>query len=361
MSLRVPRFGLGVVEGFYGRQWTHADRLETLTRIADLEYRYYIYAPKGDACLRRDWAAQWNPSTARAMRTFARTCESLKLTWAAGLSPLGLIESPGRQQLQRLRDKVRYLDDFGAQMLVLLFDDMPRNNDDMAARQAEIVHEALAVSAAEHLLVCPSYYSSDPVLDDVFGPRPEAYFEDFGALLPAEAVVFWTGDKVCSDHFDPAALDEVASQFGRQLALWDNYPVNDGARMSRFLHLEAFSGRPAQLRDHASAHFVNPMNQCRASDIPLATLAAVYRDGDAYDPRAAWSEAAARYLSREQSDWLRSVLPLVHEQGLDGLSDEDRQRLRLQCHQYADTSPVAREIGEWLDGGYQFDPACLTD
>jgi len=359
MSPEVPEFGLGLIEGFYGRRWTADDRLETIRKIAELGYRYFVYAPKGDACLRRSWADTWSASETAQIKKMSIELERASMTWGAGLSPLGLLGEFRGSKRQQFRDKIRYLDDFGAGLLVLLFDDMQREFTDMAERQAEIVHEALAASNARHLLVCPSYYSTDPVLETVFGAMPEGYIETFGALLPEQAGVFWTGSKVCSSDYDPQELHEISARFGRPLALWDNYPVNDGARMSRFMHIGPFTGRPASLRDQLCAHFVNPMNQCRASDIPLATLAAIYRDGDRYDPDSAWSEAAKRYLGREGAAWLAEVRPLLQSVGLDGLDAEQTRRLRDGAHRF--NSAIAREILDWLDGGYAFDPACLTD
>jgi hyaluronoglucosaminidase len=53
-------FATGLVEGFYGRQWRDEDRIACLRFIAGTGFRYYLYAPKGDAVLRRRWPERWD-------------------------------------------------------------------------------------------------------------------------------------------------------------------------------------------------------------------------------------------------------------------------------------------------------------
>ena len=79
----------------------------------------------------------------------------------------------------------------------------------------------------------------------VFGRRPDHYLEELGTRLDPSIDVFWTGEEVCARALGVGHLARVAGQLGRKPVLWDNYPVNDGKRMSQFLHLRAFTGRPA--------------------------------------------------------------------------------------------------------------------
>lgn len=46
---------LGVIEGYFGRPWRHEDRKCVLTRLRELGYSFFHYAPKADAFLRRRW------------------------------------------------------------------------------------------------------------------------------------------------------------------------------------------------------------------------------------------------------------------------------------------------------------------
>ena len=63
---------------------------------------------------------------------------------------------------------------------------MPGDSSSLAQRQAEIVQDVQAWSDANHIIVCPTYYSFDPVLERFFGNRPDDYWEDLGRLLPPQ-------------------------------------------------------------------------------------------------------------------------------------------------------------------------------
>lgn len=351
-------FATGLVEGFYGRQWSDADRLECLDFIAAIGFRYYIYAPKGDAWLRRRWSERWSPADEARMRAIAARSNRAGLLWGCGLSPLGLVEDGSATALARWRDKLGYLEDFGPQLLCILFDDMPRHIDALAERQAELVAIALETSRARHALVCPSYYSTDPVLERVFGKMPAGYWDDLGRLLPPEVGIFWTGERVCADAQSPHALRAIAARFGRAPVLWDNYPVNDGEKGAKFLRIDAFRGRSRDLADVVGAHFVNPMNQCWLSRIPLRTLAMLHERGAAYDPDAAFLSAARAECGAALAQELLRDLDLFQRDGLDAIDAARRVEL-ARCYARHD-SPGARELIGWLAGEYVFDPACLT-
>ena len=50
-----PALPVGVVEGFFGRPWTHSQRLFVIRLIASLGMNTYIYAPKEDPRHREEW------------------------------------------------------------------------------------------------------------------------------------------------------------------------------------------------------------------------------------------------------------------------------------------------------------------
>jgi len=353
------RFGLGLIEGFYGRSWADADRLDLISFLARRDYKYYVYAPKGDAVLRRDWSGRWDPARESAIRSIARRCQREQIVWGVGLSPLGLVEDGGESALRRLRDKVRYLDDLGVQVLCILFDDMPRSVSDLASAQADVMDAVLAVTQARHVVLCPTYYSTDPILEKLFGAMPPRYWETLGARVSSDVGMFWTGNKVCAETHENADLQRIADLFGRKPTLWDNYPVNDGARGSKFIRLDGFRGRDSSLADLTQAHFVNPMNQCWLSRIALATLPMVYSSGDCYDAGDAFTRCVRELCGATLGDLLAGDLDLLQRQGLDGMGEDDLQRLKQR---YAkESSPYAQELVDWLCGGYAFDPACLTD
>ena len=44
---------LGLIEGYYGLPWDWASRERVMRRLAGAGYRFFMYAPKADAFLRR--------------------------------------------------------------------------------------------------------------------------------------------------------------------------------------------------------------------------------------------------------------------------------------------------------------------
>src|SRR5262249_10077294 len=154
---------------------------------------------------------------------------------------------------------------------------------DLAEKQVAVVHWIAERARCESVTVCPTYYSDDQVLDRVFGERPRNYLEEFGVRLDPSIDVFWTGEEVCAREFTKGHLERVANLIGRKPLLWDNYPVNDGRRMSQFLHLRAFTGRPAEIADVVAGHAVNPALQPVLTRIPMLTLAESYARGIAYE------------------------------------------------------------------------------
>lgn len=353
------RFDLGVIEGFYGRPWGDADRLAMLAFLARCGYTRYVYAPKADGVLRRCWRERWDAAGERRLQAIAERARRAGIGWGVGLSPLGLVEDRGTAGLRAFRDKLAYLDQFGPDVLCVLFDDMPGGLPDLAARQAEVVAEARAVCRARELLVCPSYYSRDPALERLFGAMPSRYWERLGELLPAETGIFWTGEKVCSTGYGAGELTDIARRFRRPPVLWDNYPVNDGARASNFLHLDAFRGRPPVLRELVAAHYVNPMNQCWLSRVPLATLPLLYRRGADYAPDDAFRESAAQLAGASGAALLEADLEALQRRGRAVLAEHEREALIARYAPIA--APWARELVAWLRGDWTFDPACLTD
>jgi hyaluronoglucosaminidase len=162
--------------------------------------------------------------------------------------------------------------------------------------------------------------------------------------------VFWTGEEVCSRELSPGHLERVAAQLGRKPFLWDNYPVNDGQRMSQYLHLRAFTGRPASIAGHVAAHGINPALQPTLTRIPALTLVESYRRGPDYRYGDALARAAEEVLGPELGARVREDLLTLQDVGLDRLGDKEavlRQRYAGVDH------PGAREIIGWLDGEYR--------
>ncbi len=340
---------IGVVEGFYGREWDWGSRREYAGFLKSLGLNSFLYCPKSDSVLRKQWQEDWSAADREELGRLALHYRDLGLNWGVGLSPFALYRDYSAAARRLLKEKIARIDDLGGNILAVLFDDMPGDCPDLAARQAEIIADVKAWSGAGHILACGTYYSSDPVLEQHFGTMPERYQEDLGERVDPEVGLFWTGNRVCSETITPADLDKISGQLRRAPVLWDNYPVNDGAKASKYLHMAPLPGRDPALPDAVSGHFCNPMNQAGLSRYPLTGLAALYGH-DAPGLEALYSPDFAARLADDQA--------LFEQTGLDGLGDPERARLAGIYDRLDD--PAAAEVAGWLRGEYAFDPACLT-
>ena len=338
---------LGLIEGFFGRPWSWSDRREAVGFLGQCGYGFYLYAPKADAFLRRRWQEPHPAEDLTELRGLADACRAAGMRFGVGLSPFELHLHTGHGWQKKLAGKLTELDSIGLDDLAILFDDMRGDVPDLAERQAAIVHFAAERTRAKRILCCPSYYSDDPILDAAFGPRPPLYLEHLGRLLDPAIGIMWTGEEVVSREFSAGHLDRIADAIRRKPFLWDNYPVNDGSRMSQHLHLRAFSGRPAAIATHVAAHGINLASQPLLSRIPALTLVESYEVGQAYEYGAAFARAARTVLGEELAECVTSDLLALQDRGRHRLGE----RLAILRGRYAAFEhPAAREIVAWLDG-----------
>ena len=341
---------LGLIEGFFGRPWSWEERREAVRFLGPRGYRFYLYAPKADAFLRRRWQEPMPAEALKELAAFGEICRDAGVRLGAGLSPFELHLQAGTDWQAPLAAKLAELDQAGVEHLAILFDDMRGDVPDLAERQAAIVDFAAQRTKASRIVCCPSYYSDDPILDAAFGERPPFYLEDLGGRLDPAIDIMWTGEEVVAREYSPGHLANIATVIGRKPFLWDNYPVNDGPLMSGHLHLRAFTGRPAAIGQHLAAHGINLASQPVLSRIPALTLVDSYALGDAYEYGAALDRAAAEVLGHALAARIRRDLLALHDRGLERLGE---RRARLRERYAGFDHPGAREIVAWLDGYWE--------
>ncbi|MAS93726.1 MAG: hyaluronidase [Verrucomicrobiales bacterium] len=350
---------LGIIEGFFGRQWSWPARADYAAFLKQHGYNYYIYAPKGDRFLREEWHKPLPDVTLTGLRKIREIYWKAGVAFGIGINLYELHFQYDDKAIQLLENKIRQLNELSPDILAILFDDMKGDLDRIAEIQVDATHRAAAATTAGKVIMCPTYYSDDPKLDQIFGQRPANYLESLGKSLDSSVNVFWTGPEVCSFAYPIDHLKSVAERLGRKPFLWDNYPVNDSAKMCKHLHLRPFVGRPYQIALHTAGHAVNPMNQPYLSQIPLATLAERYREKETYDPDKAFQNAVTALCPEPLAAALQEDLPLLHDRGLDQISESEKAQLIARYQTF--NTPQANEIVEWLNGKYPHAMECLTD
>ena len=177
---------LGIIEGFYGKPWSWEDRADTVNLLAPHGFGFYLYAPKADPYLRRRWQEPYPAHLASALRELAGVSRDAGVRFGVGLSPYELYLDFNDAARGALHDKIAFFRDVGVEDLAILFDDMRGDTPELAARQLEIINWIVPRTAATRIIVCPSYYTDDPVLDRVFGARPDGYLEQLSAGRPVK-------------------------------------------------------------------------------------------------------------------------------------------------------------------------------
>lgn len=291
----------GIVEGYYGRPYTHAERLELVDRMVGWGMNTYVYAPKDDPLHRERWREPYaDDSLARFGALVAYGADRdvrVGFAVAPGLS----IEYGSATDRRALQAKLDRFADLGARFFCLALDDVP----------SELAHEAdrdrfgsLATAHADLANAVDGALPEDATLwlvpTDYAGTADSPYLETLGAELNETIEVGWTGRSVVSPQIRAEEAAARARCLGRRLLVWDNYPVNDGP-MRNVLHLGPYTGRDAELAAHVSGILLNPMEWPRASGPGLSTAGAYMADPRAYRPEEAW-ERAAREAAAEAPD-----------------------------------------------------------
>jgi len=349
---------LGVIEGFYGEPWSWGERSGYVSFLKQHGFSFYIYAPKGDAFMRKKWREPLPPVTEEKLAKLSVQCRSSGIEFGVGFSPYEIYLSEFDIEVKKLlQARLDFMSSIGVDKLGVLMDDMKGDIPDLAAKQIEVINWMAARSSAKQIVFCPTYYSQDPVLEKLFGKMPEGYFEKLNAGLDKKVNMFWTGELVCSKSYTADHLKATAEKLGRKPLLWDNYPVNDGPRMCKFLHLRPFTGRPPEMGQWLAGHAANPMNQAALSKIVLMTLSASYEQGPKYNPEKAFRKAAAMVTCQEMAVQLERDLPVFMDKGLDGLTNEEKEKLKEDYSYFFEsreneTDKASREVVNWLSGRY---------
>jgi hyaluronoglucosaminidase len=283
----------GVIEGYYGPPYAHADRLWLVERMAAWGMNRYVYAPKDDPLHRADWRSAYGAATMREFGELVERGEALGVAVGFAISPGLTIEYGSTDDVRALQEKFRAFRALGACFFCLALDDVPTGflHAADAARFASLaaahVHLAHAVAAAlgddATLWLVPTDYVGSEATD---------YLAVLGAELAPAIEVGWTGRTVVSPTITAAEAAARSATLRRRLLVWDNVPVADGP-MRPMLHLGPYRGRAAALPTHVSGLLLNPMAQPRASAVALRTAADYLTDPAGYDAERSWRAAVA--------------------------------------------------------------------
>ena len=81
---------LGLVEGYYGKPWSWAERRAVVEALIPHGYRFFLYAPKADAFLRRRWQEPHPQAAAAELQAFSAFCRAAGVPLIVGVAPLNV-------------------------------------------------------------------------------------------------------------------------------------------------------------------------------------------------------------------------------------------------------------------------------
>lgn len=290
----------GLIEGFYGPPWSHAERLDLIAFCGREGLSTWVHAPKDDPYHRQRWRDPYPDDELAQLAELVAAAGRAGVEVAYAIAP-GLSICYSREaDVEALVAKCEQVRSAGVRHFQLLFDDVEHElncaEDDeryghaerpSGAAQCELSNRFReAVEQPGPLVVCPMGYA---------GTGDSPYRRSFAAELHPEIVCYWTGPEVVSLGIARQALDTAVERFrGHELLLWDNYPVNDW-EVAR-LFLGPLQNRDPRLAGGRCAGLVaNAMVQAVPSKLALATVADWCRDPHGYDAVRSFERALREY------------------------------------------------------------------
>ena len=359
-------FPAGIIEGFFGTPWDMKTRMAFIENLKGFGLNFYIYAPKNDSCLRRIWFEDFTKEYLSELKRLSDRVKSCGMKFGIGFSPLGATAEPDKYLPVFMKQVQKLVTELQPEYFALLFDDMKISLEHEGALQNTFIKECYRIVRPHgiHLITCSSFYTTDPILEKVFGRMPETYYQDLLRDIPRDVDFFWTGSKVISTDYTAGDLKLAAELLGRKPFIWDNYPVNDGKKASDHLYLRHFNNRQ-NIRNLASGIAVNPMKQTFLNLFPLASVSKALETDDDKDIVTSALQKLSVNQSREFIDFIRSNSEMFASVPLPELTEEMKESLLTKLESFkagADNRELIqiRELQDFLNRRYVFDPACLT-
>ncbi|QHC27259.1 beta-N-acetylglucosaminidase [Streptomyces sp. GS7] len=295
----------GVVEGFYGRPWTHQTRLDQLAFYGRMKLNTYLYAPKDDPYERDRWRDRYPAGQASRLTDLTKAARAHHVRFTYVLSPGKSICYNSPDDRQAVTDKLQSLHDLGIRDFAIAFDDIHPlpvwscaadlsrwgtvTEQSLAAAQAELLNRVQRGFIDRHrdmrpLRMVPTQYSD---LTDTLYKRTLRH------QLDEHIGTMWTGTDVLPTSITADQARDAAAVWGHDVLLWDNYPVNDSDQTTGRLLLAPYAKRARKLDEHLTGVVLNPMNQASASKVAEFTGADYAWNTRDYDPTASARAAAA--------------------------------------------------------------------
>ena len=292
----------GVVEGFYGKPWTHAQKLKGIEFFADCNMNTYFLAPKDDPLQRFNWRSPFTEEYLSSTKELIDLGKIHGVDFVLCVSPGLSVEYSNEADVDAVVNRFKQLTDLGAKHFGMLWDDiaweMAHDSDNAKYASTALAHadftnrvwnKLISYNERAQLTVCPMHYA---------GRGNEPYLIDLGRELKSRINLMWTGRSICSEYLDIADAVIFERSALRPALYWDNFPVNDGGLQVN-LYIGPVRGREKGLHKYSAGLLSNPMLQYEASQIPISTIGEYLWNTEKYNPEEAWERALVKLIKDE--------------------------------------------------------------
>jgi len=271
----------GVVEGFYGRPYTFAQRRDLIAFLAACALNTYVYAPKADPYHRKQWSLPYPITMMRQFEKLIAACDQYAIHFNFALSPMV------HPDVGKIIRKAKRMTRVGIRHFSLLYDDItvPLSRE-TACEQAYSANELLRFLTSEIknpvLFFCPTQYR---------GFKKTEYLGTLSQELDRDIHIFWTGKYVVSKTITARDIRKIAMLLKRKPLIWDNLFANDyiPGTILQF----PYRNRSKTILRTTAGILLNPMNQYKQSKPLIYTAAQFINDPVCYVPHRAWKKAQA--------------------------------------------------------------------
>ncbi|MEG2117625.1 MAG: beta-N-acetylglucosaminidase domain-containing protein, partial [Clostridia bacterium] len=308
----------GTIEGFYGKPWSHEDRLSIIKFSGDYKLNMYIYAPKDDLKHREKWRELYTETEKTKLLQLINTASENFVDYVYALSPgLDFDFSPAKydSELKLLVEKYDSIYNLGVRSFALFLDDIPHRTKADAANHARLVNDFKKAFFSKHddlkpLISVFVEYFDEYITND--------YTKTIAASLDKDVLVMWTGKGVVTISLSASSFSKPNAIYDRKMFLWWNYPVND--YVPNNLLLDGVRGLNKNINNAISGFVSNPMNQAETSKIPLFTLADYLWNPQEYSYSTSW-EAAFKQLHPKTSESTKAFSTILNGSIINNYTD----------------------------------------
>ena len=279
----------GVVEGFYGNNWSQTDRIRQFEFYGANKMNVYIYGPKDDPYHRNNWRQNYPTAEANKMKELVQKANENKVKFVWAIHP-GLDIKWNKTDSMNVVKKLEAMYTLGVRSFAVFFDDI-FGEGTSGIKQAQLLNYVTDEFVKKHddvdpLIMCPTEYNRSWSSDN------SQYLRDLKNTLYPEVRVMWTGNSVV-DFINKSDVTWINQRIGRKAYIWLNYPVTDYC--IRHLLMGPTFGDDLTIANDLSGYTSNPMEYAEASMLSLYSIADYTWHMKTYDSNASW-ERAIKYL-----------------------------------------------------------------